>query len=85
MKEDIEILQNYNDVFVWLAVLGMQDFFLFKQVVEDAMAFTAKNFNMTYEQVKALVGETKFRYSESELPIVVFFHEYLRKVRDSNK
>lgn len=85
MKADIEILQNYNDVFIWLALLGMQDFSRFQFVVEDAMTVTAKNFNMSYQQVKALVGETKFRYSESDLPIVIFFHEYLRKVRDSKQ
>ena len=46
---------------------------------------TADHFGISHEDVRKLVGDTKFQYNTAELPTVKFFHEYLRKILDSRQ
>ncbi len=85
MDDRKEILHEYNDVFLWLASIGLQDILLMDAIKNDAINATVKQFNLTYEYVNSLVAKRQFRYSIAEEPIVRFFHEYLRSIRDSHQ
>lgn len=85
MSDKKEILDEYMDVIIWLATLGLQDILKLQKIQEDAISITAKHFNQSFEYVKSLVAEFQFQYSKDEEPIARFFHEYLRKIRDSHQ
>ena len=80
-----EILHEYDDVFFWLAMVGFQDLQKLGEIQNDAISVTAKHFNQSFDYVKSLVAEIQFQYSDDEEPLVRFFHEYLRKIRDSRQ
>ena len=83
MSDKKEILHEYDDVFIWLASIGLQDIFKLEKIKNDAINVTAKHFNLSFDYVKSLVADIQFQYSAEEEPIARFFHEYLRKIRDS--
>ena len=80
-----EILREYDDIISWLAEISVKNFDLFNEIQDDAISVTAKHFSQSFDYVESLVAETQFQYSADEEPIVRFFHEYLRKIRDSNQ
>jgi len=85
MNDKKEILHEYDDVFFWLALVGIQDLQMLGEIQNDAISTTAKHFNLSFDYVKSLVADIQFQYSVDEEPIVRFFHEYLRKIRDSRQ
>ena len=85
MDNKKEILHEYDDVISWLAELSIKDFDLFSEIQEKAISATVQDSNQSFDYVRSLVAEIQFQYSDDEEPIVRFFHEYLRKIRDSRQ
>jgi hypothetical protein len=85
MSKKNEILHEFNDVHIWLLSLGIKDISLLDSVTKDAIQKTSEYFNISYEKVRTLVAEITFQYTDDEIPVVIFFHEYLRKIRDLHR
>ena len=83
MSNKKEILQEYTDVHLWLLKIGMDDPFSMQAIHNNAVYVTAKELNQSFDYVNSLISGLEFRYSDEEEPIVRFYHEYLRKIRDS--
>jgi hypothetical protein len=85
MSEQKELPFDFSDVDLWLANLGIQDIFLMNDVLQKAIIATANKFNISLDYANSLFKSTRFRYTDEEMPIAIFYHEYLRKIRDSHQ
>ncbi len=83
-KNRFDVAHDYVDVLVWLMGIGMADLSELDRVMKLAVSATAKQFGKTFEDINALVGATQLDYSKAEIPMAVFFYEFLRKIRDSH-
>jgi hypothetical protein len=85
MSKRRDIVTQYSDVIVWLANVGSKDLIKLSEIKDEAIEETANYFHISRDEVNAIVRGTQIQYSDSETPIVVFFHEYLRKILDSQQ
>ena len=82
-EEKLNLLPNYLDVQTWLLKLGMQDNLKLLEITHKAINKTAEQFNIPYEKVEELIQRRELAQSKEEVPIVIFYFEYFRKIRDS--
>jgi len=85
MEERFEILHKFTDVHIWLLSLAHSENPLFGEATEQATIATTQHFNIPYSQINELITGTKFRYTKDEIPIVEFYFEHIRKIRDSHQ
>jgi hypothetical protein len=84
MKKKYDPMSEYADVIFWALKVGLKDLFELGRIQSLAILKTAKHFKKTYGEVKSLFAGTQFEYPESETPMVKFFYECLRTIRDSH-
>jgi hypothetical protein len=82
---DNDIIRPFLDVLIWLLKIGVSDPFLLQQITDNATQETAQYFKVPFSEIKNLFSKTKFTYTDEELPKVIFYYGYLRKIRDSRQ
>lgn len=80
LKKDF--LRQYDDVSLWLQSLDPE---VRDKIIIDAINKTATHFNEPQHHVKYLLGDQLFWYSNEDIPFATFYHEHLRKIRDSHQ
>jgi hypothetical protein len=84
-KEDFNILPQYLDVYTWLLDMAFHFNTKFIEMIALAIKETANHFNLPYNEIEELVTRRELAQSKEEVPIVTFYLEYLRKIRDSHQ
>lgn len=83
MKEEkYNPFNDYSDVIEWLADIAAADFIRANSILEDPFTATGRAFGLTAEGVENLVNRSRFEFPSGEKPIVVFYNEHLRRIRD---
>lgn len=78
-----DLPDSYLDVAVWLVELAKTDPMLFFETQYNAITETSKEFNVSFDKVKSIFVRRDSTYNETDIPLAIFYHEYLRKIRDS--